>query len=294
MKTSGNAKNIVIGILAAVFIQGCAKQKAVSTAPGANTSGDQTGGGLGTDPGSPGSGSNKIVFSNFNAAAFRAFMAPRLASAGITDTSSVQPQDVSLDLFAASSDTYGGEVKFNFLNNGSPYNMRLQSTGFRMEGGKCKFFGSTSTGAKYNKSYTKDGKEVWHGFFQDCWGSIVVILDGYTEVSLGDGDRQRIYNGSIYFKNFEVTPLYNDQGNLACWDITVGPYDCRTFLESLPTGTYNAELAKSHPGIAYGVNPTNELYPNFTFTSNVSGYSRTSYTKMGQFTNLDYNSVFGN
>jgi hypothetical protein len=84
--------------------------------------------------------------------------------------------------------------------------------------------------AKYNGWVTENGQQVWKGFFQDKYGAIVLIVDKY--LSQGDGQAANILGGSVWFQNFNQTPYDNPiQGGLKmCWEITLGPYDCRSFL----------------------------------------------------------------
>lgn len=84
---------------------------------------------------------------------------------------------------------------------------------------------------RYNRWYDQDGKLVWKGFFQDWYGAIVLIIDEY--VSQGDGQPADILGGSIWFQNFNrYYPNFPLQGPLTmCWEIEMGPYDCRSFLK---------------------------------------------------------------
>ncbi len=85
----------------------------------------------------------------------------------------------------------------------------------------------------YN-GWTNDGTtSLWKGFFQDGYGAVVVVVD--SNQSTGDGNAGLI-GGEIYFQNFPQSTYPNSpyapaQGPLKmCWEITAGPYDCRTFL----------------------------------------------------------------
>jgi hypothetical protein len=77
---------------------------------------------------------------------------------------------------------------------------------------------------------THDGSPWWKGFFQDAYGAIVIVID--STISTGDGSPSDIVGGRIYFQNFCRTyPCNPYQGSQKmCWDITAGPYDCRTFI----------------------------------------------------------------
>jgi hypothetical protein len=82
----------------------------------------------------------------------------------------------------------------------------------------------------YNGWVNQDGKSVWKGFFQDQYGAIVLIID--RMLSTGDGSPAKFVGGSIWFQNFnQYYPNNPLQGPLKmCWEISLGPYDCRSFL----------------------------------------------------------------
>lgn len=75
-----------------------------------------------------------------------------------------------------------------------------------------------------------DGKKVWKGFFQDRYGAVIVIIDQFLDQ--GDGKVATIMGGSIWFQNFnQYWPNNPMQGPIKmCWQITRGPYDCRTWI----------------------------------------------------------------
>jgi hypothetical protein len=86
---------------------------------------------------------------------------------------------------------------------------------------------------QHNGWVNQDGKSVWKGFFQDEWGAIVLVVD--RMLSQGDGVPGQFLGGSIWFQNFnkEYYPNFPYQGpTKMCWQITMGPYDCRSFLVS--------------------------------------------------------------
>ncbi len=87
--------------------------------------------------------------------------------------------------------------------------------------------------SQYN-GWTNDGTStLWKGFYQDAYGTVVVVID--KNQSTGDGNAGSI-GGEIYFQNFPQStypnsPYAPQQGpTKMCWEITLGPYDCRTFL----------------------------------------------------------------
>jgi len=122
------------------------------------------------------------------------------------------------------------------------------------------------TNEQYNGWVNINGQSVYKGFFQDQYGAIVLVID--RMLSQGDGQPGNILGGSIYAQNFYESPYQAPyKGPLKmCWEITQGPYDCRTFLIS---------------GV---VNMLKTLYPD----PNDHGPNRSyGYTKLGDFDGLD-------
>lgn len=84
--------------------------------------------------------------------------------------------------------------------------------------------------ARFSKWYNHGGQPYFKAFVQDTYGSLILYIDRTQDnAALG---------GEIWYHNFafgvcnQQAPWYcNTQGpNLRCWDISVGPYDCRDFL----------------------------------------------------------------
>lgn len=119
---------------------------------------------------------------------------------------------------------------------------------------------------QYNGWVNINGQSVYKGFFQDQYGAIVLVLD--RALSQGDGQAGTILGGSVYFQNFYESPYQAPyQGPLKmCWEISRGPYDCRTFL------------------ISGAVNMLKSLYP----AANDYGTNRTyGYEKLGDFDGMN-------
>lgn len=116
---------------------------------------------------------------------------------------------------------------------------------------------------RYNGWYNQNGQLVWKGFFQDWYGAIVLIID--QNVSQGDGQAADILGGSIWFQNFNrYYPNFPLQGPLKmCWEIEMGPYDCRTFLK-------NGKVSM-----------TSSYYPN-----NRGPDAGMNYEKLGEFSGI--------
>jgi hypothetical protein len=92
--------------------------------------------------------------------------------------------------------------------------------------------------------YNNQGKLVWRGAFEGPAGTIVVVVDGVYKS--GDGNDPFDYmSGSVWFKAWSVVDdtgissdkcyikngrvdCKNPSGPLVrCWDVSLGPYDCR-------------------------------------------------------------------
>ena len=210
-----------------------------STASAANT-------GLGTDPTTTGYASGSTVQLN------------NTASTLVEMFYNSQPVSATNVRLNISTSRVGQEAIISFVENGSliqsalgsehPYTRGLYNT-------------------KYNGWYTIAGNSVWKAFYQDGFGSIAIVLDG--AVSQGDGQVLSL-SGSIWFQNFPQTvypesPYAPAQGSeKLCWEITLGPFDCRTYI------------------VGNNVDPSSSLYPN-----NQGPNAQNGYQKLGDFTGLD-------
>ncbi len=141
---------------------------------------------------------------------------------------------------------------------------------------------------QFNGWVTEGSARNYKGFFQDKYGAVVIVID--QVLNTGDGSAAPLVGGSIWFQNFGDNPVYDskcqsgqpahyDQSTgryvadtcqatqLMCWEITYGPYDCRSFL--VAGGNYGTISLPSSP------------------TPSTKGPTRTkSYVKLGTFTGL--------
>lgn len=121
---------------------------------------------------------------------------------------------------------------------------------------------ASTSNASYNKWYTdqSSGKQIWKGFFQDEFGAIVIIVDRF--ITQGDGQVGNILGGSVWFQNFNrYYPNFGDQGTeKMCWQISMGPYDCRSWI------------------VGNSVQPETSYYPN-----NHGPNANMNYEKLGDF-----------
>jgi len=144
------------------------------------------------------------------------------------------------------TDSYGGTVTISYNDNGYTYQEQFTS-------------GHSSDETKYNRFVTVGGTKVWHGFFEDYMGAIIIVID--KSVGLGDGDTSDVTaSGSIWFKNFGQT--FAPHPPTWCWFVSLGPYDCRAWPEGR------------------GVNTSESIYPD------------NGYQKLGTFTGLNLQSAF--
>jgi hypothetical protein len=131
----------------------------------------------------------------------------------------VSPKNIriNLDFTDLGNDNYGGSVKVSYTTEG--------------DYAESEFIGGDdSTENKFNRWVTIAGDNIFHGFFQDEFGAIVIVLK--ADAGFGDGTSPTAKaNGSIWFKNFKYYgPGTAPQGPSMCWFISLGPYDCRSFL----------------------------------------------------------------
>ncbi len=130
---------------------------------------------------------------------------------------------INVNLTNKGGNRYGGTVAISYTDSGQYYEGFFTS-------------GDSEGDNRYNIWFTKNGKNVYHGFFEDYYGAIVLVVDEME--SGGDGQAPDQASGRVYFKNFDLAyapnPLYGSLpgwGNprTYCWFISIGPYDCRSW-----------------------------------------------------------------
>lgn len=150
---------------------------------------------------------------------------------------------------------WGGVVTIAFKDDGVQYYDSFSSL--------VNPYGMVHTNGRnnqYNNWFTKNGQQYWHGFFQDQYGAIVVVLD--EVVDLGDGQGPQSVSGEIWVKNHPLA--YAPLSPTSCWFVSLGPYDCRTWKSG------------------EGMNSTQSVYP----------LAADGYTKVGEFNDLDVDASF--
>lgn len=150
---------------------------------------------------------------------------------------------------------YGGEVWVSFEDNGRTRSAVLSTS-------HPHYTGVSDSSKNVWFQNPANGETVWHGLFQDVYGSVVVVID--DALNLGDGSPSELVGGSIWFQNFGYTMA--PQGPMKmCWQISIGPYDCRTFL------------------VGSKVVTTSSLYPTTYGDGDNSIPARKPYVKLGEF-----------
>lgn len=161
------------------------------------------------------------------------------------------PQGIKVNLnLVKYGKNFGGTVAITYTDYGTPYAGYFTS-------------GNSSSAVQFNVWMNSSGKKVWHGFFEDYFGGLIVVIDDGI-VDLGDGGSATLdkVSGSVWFKNFPYT--YAPHPPTYCWFVSLGPYDCRSWKSGQTVDTTMA------------LNPTN------------------GYVKLGTFQNLDVKKAFNN
>jgi hypothetical protein len=256
-------------LFAAHFLVSCAQSGAVNTAPTSGPLASPTtistpDRGLVTVPGVPGAPGVTTGSSSSNTVSLDA--SAGALSGMFFQSGAVNPRNITMTMSTYNSGAgYAGSVTISYIDDRGSHGTTLTTTHPQ--------YPSTSN-AEYNVWLNAT---QWHGFFQDSYGAIVVVID--RSVGLGDGG-SKLLGGSIYYQNFgpRRNPLQGP--NRMCWQInpvegaSTAPYDCRTFLTSFADGALPVT--------------TSSLVPNN------SGQGRPAYTLLGKFDGLNQQAALGN
>ena len=104
----------------------------------------------------------------------------------------------------------------------------------------------------FNQWFTWQGKTVFHGFFQDAYGAVILVIDGGLD--LGDGTGASTLSGSVWFKNFAVAPAPQFNGGMGeqCWFLLQpSPYECGAFQVGQPGNSPISTTSALTPGNGY-------------------------------------------
>lgn len=235
---SGLKQKLIVATLLVLSISsgvGCASKK---DGFNADNSADATG----TTSGTPVIGRDEVNYSSdWSSGAIGKI--DSLDRAALTTYASTHPinnpknAQISVRLFkagdVAGNGGYAGTVQIGYEDNGQYYVGRFSTNDSYNPSGSTSSAGTRYTNwhhASYNKWFTWNGKRLFHGFFEDEYGAILLIIE--DNLDQGDGAGSSQVTGSIWFKNYYNSPYprYQSKDVLPCWFITAGPYDCRTFL----------------------------------------------------------------
>lgn len=209
---------------------------------------------------------------------------------------------INVKLNDIGSGRYTGSVKIGYYDTGTYY-IGIFNTGTGKNkvsypaGAVGQYVGKSD--AEFNQWFTYQGKKVFHAFFQDQFGAVILVIDG--GVDQGDGGGYTQVTGSIYYKNFKNGPA--PQSMEKCWfHFEPSPYFCGAFFpasqnncaewnrdwwtqERTTCKRYETKSCASHDGFC-AINTTSALLPN---TNGEEGYR-----KLGTFTSLEKLKAFGN
>lgn len=182
---------------------------------------------------------------------------------------------------------WGGRVMFSYYDNNQFFTGKFLNEAKKVA---TDCYRSCSDGydgwdfAEYNRWFTwpdKTGKQVrvFHGFFSDQYGAVMLIID--DSIDQGDGAGPDSLAGEFWFKNHATTSVQPSNLGIPCWFITQGPYDCRTFLGS--DGRVNTFSA---------VYPYHSLYSD-SANPNVENAPSRGWRRLGKFSGLSFSKAFG-
>lgn len=217
---------LLLTVLALITGVGCNSKKnevASETTPVVTTTTETgTPAGGGTDGGLTATGGDTVTFVPVSFSIFNAYV-------GSHPINSPKNIKINVDLKDNGELRYYGAIRISYEDNGQT-NVGTFESG---EGKNQAISGGRDNGVMesvYNYWFSKDGKTVFSGFFQDRNGSIVLVIDNSADQ--GDGQGSTYVSGSVYFKNFPQSSAVQSQYR-KCWFIYptpfpgtyAGPYD---------------------------------------------------------------------
>ncbi|MBE8221647.1 MAG: hypothetical protein HAW60_02845 [Bdellovibrionales bacterium] len=184
--------------------------------------------------------------------------------------------------------TYQGEfsVRYTAVNSDG----RKQNIEYVFETGE------EQKDTQYNYVYLDDdGSFTWKAFFQDEYGSILIILtqgkNKADECSKSDGCLEEVLfsiaNGAVYYRNWPP----RGQAELSdkkCWLLWGGPYDCRTWKSGRGI---NIKKTKWPDGTAANLSG-NRSWCFDEFGKKQKPCNQYKYKRLGTFKDLDLKILF--
>lgn len=189
------------------------------------------------------------------------------------------PQDIriSVKLSDHGGNQFGGQIFISYYDNNQYYTGRFYALNQKVAKGVSHGHEGKNY-AVYNKWFSWGGKQVFHGFFQDRSGGIMLIVD--QALDNGDGAGASELSGEIWLRNFAGSQA--GQGTIPCWFIENGPYDCRTFLINEETVSTTSALY-----------PTQSLYSSNSNPYYVENAPSRNWRRLGKFSGLNKAKAFG-
>lgn len=197
-----------------------------------------------------------------------------------------------------------GQVFVSYMDNNQYYTGRFYALDKKNPTGNLASSGTYYPGwhhAAYNTWFVdpRTKKRSFHGFYQDQYGAVMLIIDNVQD--LGDGAGPSSASGSIWFKNYsqsQVDQCGNKQGEYlgyvgACQDIWKvpswfrlnGPYDTRTFLVAGNDGLGNLDTTS----VLY---PSESLYYTKRPQNLAEEAPARGWRRLGTFTSLNIAKAF--
>lgn len=209
--------------------------------------------------------------------------------AGPTDYIANNPTDlrVSVKLQDAGNNQWVGKVLLSYYDNGVYRTGRFITENATVPSGVSNGHKGKNFGV-YNKWFQyldpANPRQVFHGFFEEAkdangrmYGAVMLIID--NSANSGDGGGAQVLSGHVWVKNFEEVPAM--PGQIPCWFVEMGPYDCRTFLTP-----------------SNGLQTTSALYPtqSYAYSKNEPwnpNEAARGWRRLGSFQDLSYSKAFG-
>lgn len=155
---------------------------------------------------------------------------------------------INVDLSNIGNGRYAGTVQMGYYDNGQSFNGKFESgTGYAGQHNGGAVYSQQDKNkpeSEFNQWFTWENKQVFHGFFSDNQGAVILVIDGGLD--LGDGGGMTDMDGSLWFKNFGTG--YASASSEKCWFVWIGPYACRTFKVGDEVVTNSALYPKASDG----------------------------------------------
>lgn len=149
---------------------------------------------------------------------------------------------------------YGGSISIRYVDNGITYQGTFRASQ------------ADPNDTKYNIWFNHSGKTVFHGFFEDSYGAVIIVFDGLYNLGDGSPTFGSGSGGAIYFKNF-VGTTYAPHPPAHCWFVSEGPYDCRAWKWGDGVNTTYAIYPESYYYTRLGTFAPMNLYQAFNTSS---------------------------